>query len=307
MRYVTEAEVARTLTPARALDAAREAMLALAHGTVEMPERHALGADGGAYLVMPASSAEAGLGTKLVTVHAGNAARGLPTIHSLYVLQSAQTGETLAVIEARTLTERRTAATSALAARLLAPPDARVLGVLGAGPQAYAQAEAHLHVHPYRQVLIWNRTPEGARTFVRTLREAGHDAQMVRSPTELAHRADVLSAATRAAEPLIQGARLRGAQHLDLVGAFRPDMREADVAAVRRALVVVDQERAARAGAGDLLQAECEGWPWQVVELPRLVAGTASVARSGVTLFKSVGLGALDLFAARAVLRALDL
>lgn len=74
MRYVTEAEVARTLTPARALDAAREAMLALAHGTVEMPERHALGADGGAYLVMPASSAEAGLGTKLVTVHAGNAA-----------------------------------------------------------------------------------------------------------------------------------------------------------------------------------------------------------------------------------------
>ena len=116
MRFVHEVEVERVLTPALALEAVQRAFWALSAGHMTMPQRSSLPATGGVYLVMPCSASGVGLGTKLVTVHGENATRGLPTIHSSYMLQSDVTGELEAVIEARAMTERRTAAVSALAA-----------------------------------------------------------------------------------------------------------------------------------------------------------------------------------------------
>ena len=117
MRFISEAEVERVLTPALALEAAWAAFKAVSDGAVAMPQRSSLPATGGVYLVMPCSVSGVGLGTKLVTVHGENASRNLPTIHSSYVLQNDATGELEAVIEARAMTERRTAAVSVLAAR----------------------------------------------------------------------------------------------------------------------------------------------------------------------------------------------
>lgn len=308
MRFITESEVEHAFTPALALEAAPEAFLALAAGTVTMPQRASLPATGGAYLVMPCAAPGVGLGTKLVTVHAENAAKGLPTIHSSYVLQDDATGEPLAVLEARALTERRTAAVSALAARSLARGDAQVLGVIGAGPQARAQAEAHLHAHSYARVLVWNRSSAGAEQLVGYISGLGFRAEVASGLEFLVRESDVISSATRAEEPLILGGWLRPGQHLDLVGAFTPTMREADADAVKRAHVTVDRLEAARNGAGELLQAVYEGWGWaDVVELADIVVGRqpGRTSNEAITLFKSVGLAAEDLFAARAVLRAL--
>ena len=309
MQFISEADVHRIFTPALALEAARAAFLALAAGNVTMPQRLSLPADeSGVYLVMPCAAPGVGLGTKLVTVHPKNATRGLTTIHSSYVLQNAVTGEPEAVIEARALTERRTAAVSALAASFLAREDARVLGIIGAGPQARAQAEALLKIRKFKHVWLWNRTTDAARDFQFDLDPLGIHVALAPNLEHLVRESDVISSATRSDTPLILGEWLKPGQHLDLVGAFTPAMCEADSSSVKLSTVVVDNLNAAQNGAGELIQASLEGWSWNNArELSSLVSGV-SVGRNSsqdISLFKSVGLAVEDLFAARAVLSAL--
>jgi alanine dehydrogenase len=302
MRFVPEAEVERILTPAVALEAAQVAFQALSANLVTMPQRSSLPATGGAYLVMPCSAPSVGLGTKLVTVHAGNASRGLPTIHSSYVLQNDATGELEAVIEARAMTERRTAAVSALAARYLMRSNARVLGIVGAGPQARAQLEAHISAHSFERVLIWNRSFEAAQELAQEF-----NATLASDLETLVRESDLISSATRATDGMIRGEWLQPGTHLDLVGAFTPDMSEADVNAVNISRVFVDQLEAGKNGAGELIQAALHGWDWNVTELSSLVNDSKPGRTSSdqITLFKSVGLAIEDLFAARAVVDAL--
>jgi ornithine cyclodeaminase/alanine dehydrogenase-like protein (mu-crystallin family) len=309
MQFISEADVKRVFTPALALEAARAAFLALAAGSLTMPQRLSLPADeAGVYLVMPCAALGVGLGTKLVTVHPNNAARGLSTIYSSYVLQNSVTGELEAVIEAKALTERRTAAVSALAAEYLARADAKVLGVIGAGPQARAQAIALLEVRAFEQVLLYNRSADAARDFLTELEPHGVPVMLALNLEHLVRESDMISSATRSDTPLILGSWLRSGQHLDLVGAFTPKMLEADSSAVKLSTVVVDNLSAAQNGAGELIQAALEGWDWNnAQELSSLVAGVG-VGRSSsqdISLFKSVGLAIEDLFAARAVLTAL--
>jgi alanine dehydrogenase len=302
MRFISEAEVERVLTPAVALKAVQMAFQALSSGLVSMPQRSSLPATAGAYLVMPCSAPGVGLGTKLVTVHAGNASRGLPTIHSSYVLQNDMTGELEAVIEARAMTERRTAAVSALAARYLMRSDARVLGIVGAGPQARAQLEAHISAYPFEHVLIWNWSLEAAQKLAQEF-----NATLAPNLETLVRESDLISSATRSTDGMIHGEWLQPGTHLDLVGAFTPDMSEADVNAINISSVTVDKLEAAQNGAGELIQAAHDGWDWNVTELSSLVAGSnpGRSSSSQITLFKSVGLAVEDLFAARAVVNAL--
>jgi ornithine cyclodeaminase/alanine dehydrogenase-like protein (mu-crystallin family) len=302
MRFISEAEVERVLTPAVAFEAALKAFQALSGHQVSMPQRLSLPATGGAYLVMPCGAPGVGLGTKLVTVHAENAARGLPTIHSSYVVQNDATGEPEAVIEARALTERRTAAVSALAGRYLMRPDARVLGIVGAGPQARAQLEAHLAAHLFEHVLIWNRSVEAAQQLAQEF-----NATLVPNLETLVRESNLISSATRATGGLIHGEWLQPGTHLDLVGAFTPDMSEADVNAIKISSVFVDKLEAAQNGAGELIQAARHGWDWNVTELSSLICGSQPGRTSSeqITMFKSVGLAVEDLFAARAVVNAL--
>jgi alanine dehydrogenase len=303
MRFIPEAEVEQVLMPAVALEAAQAAFQALSAKLVTMPQRSSLPATGGAYLVMPCSARGVGLGTKLVTVHAGNASRGLPTIHSSYVLQNDETGELEAIIEARAMTERRTAAVSALAARYLMRPDARVLGIVGAGPQARAQLEAHISAHPFERVLIWNRSLEAAQQLAQDF-----NATLAPNLETLVRESDLISSATRATDGLIHGEWLQRGTHLDLVGAFTSDMSEADLRAINISSIFVDKLEAAQNGAGELIQAALYGWDWNVTELSSLVNDSKPGRTSSdqITLFKSVGLAIEDLFAARAIVNALN-
>lgn len=275
----------------------------------EMPVRHhhrvqaPAGEPDATLLLMPAWTAGGYLGVKIATAFPGNASRGLDTIQGSYILASGETGEPLALIDGAELTLRRTAAASALAARFLARADARRLLVVGTGNLAPHLAGAHAAVRPDLEVAFWGRRPERALAASRSSLLEGL-ATGTASDLEAAVRgADIVSTATLATEPLVQGDWLRAGTHVDLVGGFTPAMREADDETVRRSTVFVDTRGGALVEAGDLVQPiesgalRAEEVAGDLHELCRgLHAGRQDA--SEITLFKSVGAALEDLFAA---------
>ena len=185
------------------------------------------------WLLLPAWQYGRHQGVKLVSVYPGNEARGIATVQGLYLLFDGGTGLPLLCVDGAALTLRKTAANSALAATYLARPDATTLLMVGAGAMAPALIEAHAAVRPIRRVLIWNRTPARAETLAAGLNIPGLAASAVTDLAAAVGAADIISAATMAQAPLIRGRWLKPGQHLDLVGGYRADMREADDEATR--------------------------------------------------------------------------
>ena len=246
------------------------------------------------------------LGVKSVTVFPDNAARGKPAVFGTYLLLSAETGETLAVMDATRLTAWRTGAASALASRYLSRPDAARLVMVGAGALAPRLVRAHASVRPIRHVAIWNRAPDRARALASTLATALLEVTVADDLESAVRRADIVSTATLSAEPLIRGAWLAPGTHVDCVGAYRPNMRETDDEVVRRARIFVDTRAGAFGEAGDILQplaAGVIGKEAVLGDLFDLARGSVAGRRTPeeITLFKSVGAAIEDLAAAIAV------
>jgi ornithine cyclodeaminase/alanine dehydrogenase-like protein (mu-crystallin family) len=304
LRVYSADEVHAALPWAELADALEEAFIA---GRTEVPLRHAHEVQGdGTLLLMPAWSADA-LGVKLVTVMPGAAAHGAGTVQASYLLLDRATGAPRALIDGEALTLRRTAAASALAAQYLARPDARRLLVVGTGRLAPWLAQAHDALQPeLAHVEVWGRNADAAEGVVEALRDEGIDAEVALDLRAAVERADIVSCATTAREPLLRGAWLRPGTHVDLVGGFRRDMREADDAAVMRARIVVDTYASALAEAGDIVQPLAHGVITRehiVGELAQLLRGEVR-GRTGdddITLFKSVGTALEDLAAAQLV------
>jgi ornithine cyclodeaminase/alanine dehydrogenase-like protein (mu-crystallin family) len=265
-------------------------------------------------LLMPAweaaspGSAFAGryIGTKAVTVFPDNGARGKPAVYGTFLLLSADSGETLAVIDATRLTAWRTGAASALASRYLSRPESSRLLMVGAGALAPFLVRAHASIRPIRDVAIWNRTPERASALAASLAPLGLDIRAVGDLEAAARQADIISTATISPHALVHGAWLAPGTHVDCVGAFRPTMRETDDEVVRRARIYVDTRSGAFGEAGDILQplqAGVIGKDAVLGDLPELTGGTAKGRESAdeITLFKSVGAAIEDLAAAIAV------
>lgn len=264
---------------------------------------HAIEADGtqGTLLIMPAWTHRY-LGIKTVNVFPGNAARGLPGLFSTYTLFDATTGAPVAQMDGNVITSRRTAAASALAATYLARPDATRLSVLGAGSVGSLIPEAYAAAFGLETVTVWDRTPARAEAVARALALQGLPAVACADRERAVRDAEIVSTATFAGEPIVQGDWLAPGSHLDLIGGFRPDMREADDAAFVDARVFVDTDEALRKS-GDLLG-----------PIGRGVLGAASIAgdlrdlcthavvgRASATertVFKSVGTALEDLAAA---------
>jgi ornithine cyclodeaminase len=258
------------------------------------PPRSHLAVPGGELLLMPAHAAAGGLGVKLVTLAPGNPARGLPFIHGAYVLFSPGSLVPEALLDGTELTAIRTAAVSALATDRLARPDARALVVFGAGTQARAHVAAMRAIRPIQTVTIVGRDPARARALADELGAA------VAGPEAVAG-ADVICTCTTSAQPLFEGAWLAPGTHVNAVGAYRPDLRELDDVAMRRATVVVETRASALAEAGDVIQAGLE--PGALVELADVVRGRAERREpAAITVFKSVGLALEDLAIARAAM-----
>jgi ornithine cyclodeaminase len=219
---------------------------------------------------------------------------------------SAQTGETLAVMDATRLTAWRTGAASALASRHLARPDASRLAMIGAGALAPHLVRAHASVRPIRQVAIWNRSAGRARALADALADMGLSVTIAAELESAVRDADIVSAATLSAEPLIRGAWLSPGAHVDCVGAYRPSMRETDDEVVRRARLFVDTRPGAFSEAGDILQpleAGVIGKDAVLGDLFDLCRGAAAgrTRPDEITFFKSVGAAIEDLAAAIAV------
>jgi ornithine cyclodeaminase/alanine dehydrogenase-like protein (mu-crystallin family) len=306
LRFFSAADLDAALDFPGLIDALAEGF----RGGLTAPTRHhhtiaRSGEAAATHLLMPAwsESVDGGdfLGVKIVNVFPGNGARGLPAVHGTYVLQSAVTGEMLAVLDGTRLTLWRTAAASALAARYLAREDARELLLVGAGALAPFLARAHASQRPISRVAVWNHRPEGARKLAASLAAEGFAARAVESLEHAVGEADIVSCATLSHAPLISGDWLRPGQHVDLIGAYNMQMREVDDAALRCARIFVDTPAALSEG-GDVAQGLANGAISRadvVADLPALVSGAPGRgAAEEITLFKSVGAAIEDLAAA---------
>ena len=250
---------------------------------------------------MPASGA---LGTKLVTVFGSNADIGLPSHLATILLMDSTTGELLSVMDGRYITEARTAAVSAVSARLLAREDAGVLAVLGSGVQARSHVRAFSHVRALRDVRVWSPNETNRRTFAEEMhREIAAPISPVASVRDAVDGADLVVVATASREPVLQSSWIADGAHIAAVGACRPDHRELDTALVKRARVFVDSRTGALAEAGDLVLPIREGAidaSHIAGELGQLAAGSVAGRQSpgDVTLFKSLGMAVEDVAAA---------
>lgn len=249
------------------------------------------------------------VGIKIVTVSPDNPSMGKPSVTGLYLLLSGRTGEPLAVLDGKALTLWRTAAASALAADYLARADAERLVVIGAGALAAYLIDAHAAVRPIHDVAIWNRTPEKAQRLAETMVRPDMRVRAVTDIEAALRGADIVSCATMSSTPVLKGDWLHPGMHVDLVGAFKPDMRETDDAAMRRSRIYVDTRGGALAEAGDIVIPVADGVITEADvagELSELCAGTVSGRRNDddITLFKSVGTALEDLAAAQHVFLA---
>ena len=281
--------------------------LAFTSKTESPPRLHYDLAGGGAphtLLLMPSWRPGGDLGVKIVTVFADNAGRQLPSVNAMYLLLSGQTGQPRAWIDGRALTLLRTAAVSALAADLLAPAAPGRLLMVGTGALSRYLIEGHLAVRRYEVVLVWGRDRSKAAAVAADLCARGWPVAVADDLETAVRSADVVSCATLAEQPLLHGAWLKPQCHLDLVGSYKPDMREADDECLRGAFVAVDT-LAALEESGDLIHPAARGIIVRedVRSLDDLAACREGFPRASKTVFKSVGVAHADLATAEYLYR----
>lgn len=258
-------------------------------------------------LYMPAAVEES-VGVKLLSVAPDNPTQGLPRIQGLYILFSARTWTPVALLDAISLTNCRTAALSAVAVRHLATPDAHTLLVFGSGPQAWAHITAITQVRPIGEVIVVGRSLEPTRQLSRRVKSLGM-AVRVGGPHDVAD-ADVVACCTSAGTPLFDSSILRREAAVVAMGSHSPRQREVDSPLLERATVIVETREAALAEAGDVVLAIAEGVPEDEAingDLVELVAGTVTPTAGHPRLFKSVGQGWSDVVVARLAVDRLGL
>jgi alanine dehydrogenase len=301
--YLDKVSVARLLTFPELRCALAEAVLR--DGIVPQRTIHDIPPDR-LFALMPAWHADDAISVKVAVVVPGNAERGLPTIQASVMLFDYQTGQPLAVLDGVEITVRRTAAVSSLAAGLLAREDASRYALLGCGALALCMIEAMASVRRIREVRIWGRSFEKAKSMAALARTRFPHLSIhpVASAREAASAADIVSTITSSPEPILQGTWIKAGTHVDLVGSHSPDTREIDDDGVRRSRVFIDFSSSAMAEAGDVLIPLRSGAISRehiLGDLADLLKGAARgrAADDEITLFKSVGNGLEDLVAAQ--------
>lgn len=300
--WLSEPEVRAALKPAELIDAMEASLAALSSGEVDQPVRTAIEIGERSFFgVMPAFARGRGiLGAKLVTVLPGNAARGLDTHLAAISLFDAASGELVAVMDGRYITEARTAAVSAVSVRHMARTEARVLAILGSGVQARSHLEMLGNVRRFDEIRVWSPTEARLRAFVA---DAGSRVRAAPSAEEAVRGADVVVTATNATTPALFNEWVSDGTHVIAVGACRPAHQEIDAALMARARLAVDSRAAALRESGDVLLAIKAGFfdaEHASTELGEIVSGTkpGRTSPGEVTLFKSLGLAIEDLVAA---------
>ncbi len=293
--YFDEAAVRRVLFHEDLIPAMEKALADFSAGKVVQPVRSILPvADHhGFFGVMPAVYGDI-MGAKLVTLYPRNAGTALPTHQGIIALLRATTGEPLAMMDGRLITEMRTAAVTAVATKHLAAKDARVLAILGSGVQARAHFAALRCVRRFAQVRVWSRNMSHAHALAE---EIGGTAM---SAEDAVRDADVVVTVTHASEPVLFGRWVKPGALVNAVGAVGASNREVDDVVMQGA-VIVDSREAAQVEAGEILMSGATVY----AELGEIVSGAKTKPETEQTVFKSLGLAVEDLAAAKLVLDAL--
>lgn len=292
---LSDADVAKVLGYEQLIPAMEKALAAFSAGRAIQPVRNMLTIEEGKRFlgIMPVVT-EAGMGAKLVSFFPKNAGSGLPTHMAMIMLFRPDTGQPLAFMDGRLITEMRTAAVSAAVTKHVASPESRILALLGSGVQAHAHLQALRLVRQFDEVRVWSRTAEHAERFA-----ALHGARAM--GLEPAVRgADVIVTATNSLQPFLKGAWLKAGAHVNAIGSPRPTWRELDDEAMHNTLIV-DSREAALKESGDVILSKAPIF----AEAGEVFAGTRRPPRSATTVFKSVGIAVEDIAAARLVYDAM--
>ena len=257
-------------------------------GIVSIPKHH------GFMGLMPAVYGEV-MGAKLVTLYPDNISRDIPTHQAVIALFRAGTGEPLAMMDGRLITELRTAAVSAVATKLLSSPSVKSLAILGSGVQARSHFRALSMVRKFDDIRVWSRNPQNAQALAL---EIGAKAM---AAEDAVRGADVVVTVTGSPEPVLRGSWLKPGALVNAVGAVGAKNRELDGDAMRGA-VIVDSREAAMKESGDILLANAPIY----AELGELLAGSKPLPQAEITVFKSLGLAVEDLASAKLVLEELE-
>jgi thiomorpholine-carboxylate dehydrogenase len=292
--HLNEEQVKKHLRIVDLIPAMEKALVDFSAGKVIQPVRSVISVDppGGFLGLMPASSPD-GLGLKAVTFYPSNAERGIPTHMATIFLVDPETGSPLAIMDGRLITEMRTAAVSAAATKLLAPPHAKILAILGSGVQAQSHVEALRLVKRFEEIRVWSPTRERAERFAKKIGAKATSAE------EAVRGADVIVTATNSKTPVLKGSWLKAACHVNAVGACRPDWRELDDEAMST-VVFVDSREGALKESGDVILSGAKIY----AELGEALAGKASSRANETTIFKSLGMAVEDIAAAMLVYRS---
>src|SRR5216110_2062204 len=292
--FLNEEQVRQHLRMADLIPAMEKALIDFSAGKVTQPVRSVIKVDppGGFLGLMPALTPD-GLGLKAVTFYPSNAERGIPTHMATIFLVDPETGAPLAVMDGRLITEMRTAAVSAVATKLFAPPDAKILAILGSGVQARSHVEALRLVRSFEEIRVWSPTREHAERFAKEI-----DAKAM--PAEDAVRgADVVVTVTNSKTAVLKGSWLKRGCHVNAVGACRPDWRELDDEAMSN-VVFVDSREGALKESGDVILSGATIY----AELGKALASKVPSCANETTIFKSLGMAVEDIAAAMLVYRS---
>lgn len=255
-------------------------------------------------LLMPAWNPSKESGVKIVTVSPENGKFDLPSINGTYIYLDAVKGTIKAILDAKSLTEKRTAAASALASAYLSRSNSNSLLMIGTGALSVNLIKAHASVRPIKKVFIWGRNFQKAQEIALKLKDERFTIQAIRSIKEKVSEVDIISSATLSKIPLIFGKHLKEGQHIDLVGAYKIDMREADDEAISKASVYLDTYQGGLNESGDIVIPLKTGIIKEreiKADLFELCSEDKKGRRSAteITLFKSVGHALEDLVAAK--------
>jgi ornithine cyclodeaminase/alanine dehydrogenase-like protein (mu-crystallin family) len=294
--FLDEEQVRKHLRMSDLIPAMEKALIDFSAGNVTQPVRSVIKVDVAAATgflgLMPALTPE-GLGLKAVTFFPSNAERGIPTHMATIFLVDPQTGTPLAIMDGRLITEMRTAAVSAAATKLLAPPDAKILAILGSGVQARSHVEALRLVREFQEIRLWSPTREHAERFAKDIGAKATSAE------EAVSGADVIITATNSTMPVLKGSWLKPGSHVNAVGACRPDWRELDDEAMSH-IIFVDSREGAATESGDVILSGAKIY----AELGEALAGKVPTRANETTIFKSLGMAVEDIAAAMLVYRS---
>ena len=299
---LTKSDLEKVLTMKEVIEVVETAFSELTRGTATLPLRTGitLSEEAGWMGVMPGYLEKMGsLSTKIVTVFEKNLEKKLPTIMATVILNSTETGAPLAIMEGTFITAMRTGAVSGVATKYLAREDSKTVGVFGAGVQARTQLMAVCAMRNIERAFVYDKSEGRANVFAAEMSEDLNIPIETRKLEDVVKESDIIITATTAKTPIFDGNLVNPGTHLNLIGSFKPDVREVDEVVIKRSKIVVDQKSAALEEAGDIIIPLKAGIITEediYAELGELVTGIkpGRTSDSEITLFKSVGLGIQD-------------